>query len=583
MIAWTQRIALASFWLVTILTCQSGSANAQDRQGRNRKVVYTLVQEAGPEPVWRVHIVGQGFSKLPRLRMKTWGGWSEWEGYYIRNVIARPAARNIALPGGILEFVSQGEWNGTFEVSYQIPLLRVGSKVQQHAGLLPSFEGLNSCGFAWNTLMELIPGTDGAEVEIFDRFVRIVPPSGSSVATGWGGVTKQLQEIHLAGPLDNTPILIGVPASIKRSEGEGVRYEVAQFGKGWDRTDAVLKVAQSVVPSYEWDSGHKLKHPVRIFLFDGASANTHTPSASLIGYRETEKEFSNWSKQTLAHELFHDWLGVSGDWIEGDESIAWFHEGFTDYLSLWYTAATDVVNQEWFANRLSALNESAHRSLAYGKVAFAEPGVRWRAEGYENLAYKGGAILAFLTDVELRKHGRRGLMELVADLGKQQRSGPVTLNEIAKWMKDHDLADFYQRYYQGKGLPEIDDALKTAGYVVQEGEAELTYFGVRNEGDRVVELDPNGPAALAGMKVGDQIGGYFPTRDDRPRYTEQIGTRFTFGLNTIQPGRTGTYIDIIRDGRQFQLPVQPQIIRGGQTIRYVADKNKLESFFSYRR
>src|SRR5229473_548470 len=194
MIAWTQRIVLVSLWLVTILTCQSGgSTNARDGRARNGQIAYTLVQEAGPEPVWKVHIVGKGFSKLPRLRMKTWGGWSEWEGYYIRNLIAHPAARNISLPGGILEFMTQGEWNGTFEVWYQIPLLRVGSRVQQHAGLLPSFEGLNSCGFTWNTLMEVIASTDGSEVEMFDRFVRIVPPSGSSVATGWGGVTKQAQ------------------------------------------------------------------------------------------------------------------------------------------------------------------------------------------------------------------------------------------------------------------------------------------------------------------------------------------------------------------------------------------------------
>src|SRR6266567_7409371 len=232
MIAGRKRTAWVSLLVIALCVFQSGRINARASLGPKPEIIYTLTEEAAPEPTWSVHIVGKGFSKLPRLRMKTWGGWSEWEGYYIRNVIARPAARNISLPGGILEFMSQAEWDGTFDVSYQIPLLRVGSRVQQRAALLPSFEGLTSCGFAWNTLMEVIAGTDGSEVEMFDRFVRIVPPSGSSVATGWGGVTKQAQEIHLTGVFDNTPILIGVPASIKRREGEGVRYEVAQFGKG---------------------------------------------------------------------------------------------------------------------------------------------------------------------------------------------------------------------------------------------------------------------------------------------------------------------------------------------------------------
>ena len=76
-------------------------------------------------------------------------------------------------------------------------------------------------------------------------------------------------------------------------------------------------------------------------------------------------------------------------------------------------------------------------------------------------------------------------------------------------MKDHGLKNFYQQFSEGKVSPEVDDALKTAGYVVQESEAKLGYLGIRKEGDRVVELDPKGPAALAGVKIGDRIYGYF--------------------------------------------------------------------------
>lgn len=134
MIVWTQRIALASWCLLAILLFQIGGTRAQAGQTHNAQVVYTLVQEAGSEPSWRMHIVGKGFSKLPRLKMRTWGGWSEWEGYYLRDVISRSAARDISLPGGVLEFNSPGKWDGTFDVWYRIPLPRVGSKVQQHGG-----------------------------------------------------------------------------------------------------------------------------------------------------------------------------------------------------------------------------------------------------------------------------------------------------------------------------------------------------------------------------------------------------------------------------------------------------------------
>ncbi len=497
-------------------------ANARSESVTTPTITYMLTQELQPEPVWNVHIVGEGFSRTPRLRLGTWGGWSQWEGFYIRNLITRPAARDVSLPGGVLEFAESPEWKGAFDVCYHIPILRVGSTVQQHAGLLPSFSGTSSSGFAVNTLMDVLLDTtrsNADQPERIIRIVRIVPPVGASVATGWGGVTKGAQEVRLTGPIENTPIVIGVPASLRRDQREGITFEVAQFGTGWDRTEAVLRVAENVVPLYDRDSGFKRGHPVRIFLFDGAAVNTGTRTAIIMGYRPSEKEFSSWSKQTVAHELFHDLLGY---WIEANDSIAWFHEGFTDYLSLWYAAASGVVDRDWFAARLTALDDAARRSAQFGKVAFAQGGVNWRASGYEALAYRGGAALAFLTDVELRKHGRRGLIELIADLGKQQSRAPVTMDEIAGWLREHGLAAFYESYYEGKGLPEIEDALKAVGYGVEEKEAELTYFGIRVETGGVAELDPEGPEALAGMRVGDKITCYFTTREDRPVDVDRI-------------------------------------------------------------
>jgi predicted metalloprotease with PDZ domain len=84
----------------------------------------------------------------------------------------------------------------------------------------------------------------------------------------------------------------------------------------------------------------------------------------------------------VAHELFHYWLGSPG-WIEGNDAIAWFHEGFTDYISLWDAAATGIVDRDWFARRMAAIDAAAHESATYGKVAFTQEGVRWRSDVFE--------------------------------------------------------------------------------------------------------------------------------------------------------------------------------------------------------
>jgi predicted metalloprotease with PDZ domain len=118
-------------------------------------------------------------------------------------------------------------------------------------------------------------------------------------------------------------------------------------------------------------------------------------------------------------------------------------------------------------------------------------------------------------------------MKMIADLGDPSRPAPITSAEIARWTGAHGLADFVEQYYQKKGaLPPINDMLKAAGFGVDDAEAELTYFGIRMVGDRVAELDPEGPAAAAGVRLDDVIFGFYPTRGERPRDIDTTGTRF---------------------------------------------------------
>ena len=74
---------------------------------------------------------------------------------------------------------------------------------------------------------------------------------------------------------------------------------------------------------------------------------------------------------TVAHELFHDWLGIRLH--ESNGSLVWFREGFTEYFSQWFSAATGQIPREAFAEALERYDRFARSSTSLGRIAFADP------------------------------------------------------------------------------------------------------------------------------------------------------------------------------------------------------------------
>jgi hypothetical protein len=575
------RMMVVVIWWPLVLSASAHADEAQKGLPIEPAVTYKIVQHGQTDPAWKISIIGTGFTgvaKPLRLRMETWGGWLDVDDYYLRGLTSRPPIKRDPGRRGAFVLEAPTAWDGAFEVSYTIPLSRVGSAVQQRLGLLPCWNEYGACGFSVNTLMHVDAG---------DRKVHgtahIVPPEGMSVASGWGGLSQGEQQSTITGPtgrMDNTPILIGKPTGWRREKRGELVYEVAQFGAGDDQSAAVMQVAQSVIPLYELYSGHAHGCPVRFYLFEGTPGANGLRSACVASYRAAEKGLTPQFRHVIAHELFHGWLG--SDFIQADEAVAWFHEGFTDYLSLWHCAASGVIDRGWFATRLIAIDAEARRSPAYGKVAFAAKGIDWRSSANEKLAYRGGAVLAFLIDVELRKQGRPGLMQMIADLGARNLKGPISLGEIRAWMQGHGLESIYKTVVEGKELPPMANTLASLGFSLKDAPVELTYFGIRAEQGRITELDPKGPAAQAGFRVGDRIIGRFPERGERVRISAQVTTPYRYGLENVEPGVSGTFLDVQRGKEELTIPVQPRIIQGGLGSRYVADEAQLREFFVFR-
>ncbi len=564
------------------LTLSANTDTTEEFSDNEPAVLYRIVQHGINDPVWKISISGKGFAGLDkplRLRLENWGEWQDVDDYYLRELTAKPAIRrDTSKAGEFLLDVPTG-WDGAFEVSYTIPIARVGSAINKRLHLLPSWNEYAAGGYSVNTLMHVDAGDRAIR-----RIAQIVPPKGLFVASGWGGLSRGEQKAPILGPaneMDNTPILIGMPSRQHIEKHDGVAYEAVQFGPGNDLTADALQVAKAVVSLYERHSGYSSKQPVRIFFVAKPGGATGLRSAFISTYDPDDKWLTPAFKHLMAHELFHRWLGA--DFVRANEAIAWFHEGFTDYLSLWHCAAAGVIDYDYFSSRMSAIDAEARRASAYRKVSFAQEGVRWRSGSNEELAYRGGAVLAFLIDVELRKQGRPGLMQMIADLGAQKSAEPVTLSRIRAWMEEHGLGSIYKTHVESKGLPPIGDLLAVAGFSPKEVPVELTYFGIREENGWIVELDPEGPAAKAGFRVGDQFIGRYPGyRSERVSVSEQVTTKFRYALEIIEPGIAGTSLDVKRGKEELTIRVQPSLIQGGLASRYEADVPKLKKFFAFQ-
>ncbi len=442
---------------------------------------YELSHDAA-HACWRVRFQATGIDRTAGdvcLALQDWGEWTQVEGY-LRDLSVRPPVR--ADPAAANRFLLDAPpgWDGSLEGSYVLPVAARGSPANQAHGLLPHSDGSTASGFSPNTLVDVLQGGQPLDAQ---RTLRFSAEPGVSVATGWAGVSSGEQTVSFRHPIDNVPLFFG-SARTAAAEGDGLRYEVVQLGAGHDATAPVLEVVRTLVPLYARHCGRSPEQPVRLFITPWEGGGTMTDHGCIVGAPGAlDDGLAPDYVRLLAHELFHIWLG--GYLSPDDESLVWFHEGFTEYCAVWHVAASGLASREWFAERIAIMDAETRASEAYGRVAFADPAVSWRDDNgpNETLGYRGGALLAFCADQELRRQGRPGLLQMLADL-MQQDDQHLELARIRAWMESSGLKDFYARSIQKPAaFPEPDAALASLGFELSETPASLTYVGIQLEGD----------------------------------------------------------------------------------------------------
>lgn len=577
------------------------------RQEEFRPIRYRLEHEpavraedprASRPACWTVELEAKGLARdaAPTLAFGPWEDWVPVDSLWLEILACEPPLAPGRAPGAPFLLAPGSDWNGSLRCVYRIRLTELGSGAQRAHGLLPtvarSADGKESYafGYSWNTLLQVFQ--NGVPVRGRPK-VELVAPEEMAIATGWGGLDHGRQEVKLEPEMGNSPIAFGEPVSTGAcaTEGRGPRgcrmvyVEVLQYGAGRDVTSFVAGVLCDLALALESDLGRGARDPLRAFVTDTTGGGMGSHYGLRIGFTAEEPEGSENSvyfRSLIAHELFHDWLGL-GLQVGG---LVWFQEGFTEYLALWYAARMGVITRDEFAHRLLEHEAILRERSALGSAAFADPEVQWRdGDGpRETLAYSGGALLALQIDVELRRTGKPGLPQLVRDL--LAAGEHASLEDLRAWLEANGLAALYERSIVGTELDGAAESLRAAGFEEVSVAEPLTYFGIQADGGdfpRVEALDLEGPAAKAGIQVGDQITGYFPTRSDGPTVGPEVTTPHRFGLTRFIPGVQGTYIGVHRGDGEHQLFVDPTLIPGGyrEGLSAAGGAAALDRFFAF--
>jgi len=414
-------------------------------------------------PVWRLTIEAVGLDPNAGAATLVWRHWDDWkqvDSLFVEVGETSPAVENALLPGNAMVLHQPDQWDGSFKVEVLYRPAQAGTHAQAAWGELP----LWSPSFSIGQTRSLFPQVyqDYGRVHA-QSSVSLTAPDGWAIASGWGGSNSSMSRFEVDPTHGNGLLAFGKPLDAFSGEADGARIDVLQYGRAHKVAKPVGAYVEKLAAAMLDDLGRPFIGPIVVFINDRGSGGMATDYGLILSYSSDTPDWqvsSPYYQHFVAHELFHLWLGIA---IEANESITWFHEGFTEYLSLWYLASTGVIEKDWFAERLIELGAEAEQKSAWGDRAFADQSSSWRdGDGpIETMAYKAGSVLAFEMDLALRQQGHPGLLALLQHLLKAEEPG-IQLNELEAWCAAHGLHELWAKYVDGTDIPDFRSDIATA-------------------------------------------------------------------------------------------------------------------------
>lgn len=233
---------------------------------------------------------------------------------------------------------------------------------------------------------------------------------------------------------------------------------------------------------------------------------------------------------TASHEFFHLWnvkrFRPAEMWPydysrENESPLLWVSEGFTNYYGVVATHRAGITTTEAFLQRAADAASGVENTEARNYISPASSSVStW--VGYDTPVafgisyYTQGQNLGALLDLSIRNDtdGRSSLDDVMRAFYNDhyKRGKGFTTEEmiaIIERLTKKDYDDFYRRYVSGVEVPDYDRIFGYAGYRLDKKTQAVPEFGFngryRGGGLTINSVEPNSPAAAAGLKEGDLI------------------------------------------------------------------------------
>lgn len=234
-----------------------------------------------------------------------------------------------------------------------------------------------------------------------------------------------------------------------------------------------------------------------------------------------------------SHELFHVWniktirpaemlpYDFTG---ENYFTTGFVAEGVTTYYGDVFLMRAKVFTPETYLNLLADNVKRHYHNFGRSTYSVAASGFDSWLDGYVPGAphrkvsiYNEGALLAFMLDVQIRRHtGNEYSLDdvmrlLYNDFGLQERGyTAVDYKRLAEEVAHADFSHFFNHHVFGTAPYNdlLDASLNYLGLRLEIKPSNLAnerVFGFKTEGGKVSAIAPNSPAEKAGLMLGDAL------------------------------------------------------------------------------
>lgn len=395
---------------------------------------------------------------------------------------------------------------GTIQVVYRVPVAQaVALKRGPHIDLQAAGGGLAGGGRGFLLLPEV--AADSLTLHLSWQL-----PAGATAVSSYGPgsqaartTASQLSEAHfLAGPLYHYP-----------AQPTEQGFSAYGLGKTAAEMDAPMAAAQRVYELERQAFGGSATQSFKFFFrsYPGSpfSSGVASEGAFMLYLPPSVSAAASEERATIAHEMVHAWgLHLSAPASLDD----WYTEGIADYFALTLPYAAGLYTP---AEYLAIINTDASYYYTNARRLTPDrdiPASKWAGRNAWTLSYARGMLYFANLDARLRQAGSpHTVLSFAKELLELQRAGhaPTAQDWVALLRREAGgwaVAD-WQAMVDGQLLRPVPGAFGP-GVVSQPVETGFFDLGFAEPlavqaGKRIKGLVPGSPAALAGLREGDEL------------------------------------------------------------------------------